>query len=366
MKKYLMFFFALFMTGQLRAQINGLYSSEQIFNIIDEQRTSDDKQNLATKLTALGQFVGSGNSTLTLKASIFGINTAFSKEHATNPYYATHPFQRNFEIDLGATPNSSIFKYSNASAGFTYAIINNASMKKKDFEYLEESLNQNSGQYPRLQSLLTQIRRDHPEWHQKIDELLNDPKDAVLPAGLINILKAQGFDNAGKIFIDADSTFNHLKSHAQSRPLLTFAPNIDYDGQHGWVKDIIVKGSLTIYHLFNNDDSKIGYSLQPSYTQSDDTLVNNNKLSRKIYAVAASADIILHKGDDNKSDWEFKPTVSFAHTDGELYKGEKPDALSFISTISWKFSKDFTLPLSIKVTQNKPNFIGFLSIQYAL
>ena len=156
-----------------------------------------------------------------------------------------------------------------------------------------------------------------------------------------------------------------MKSVAKNRPLWTLVPNIDYDGKHGWIKDYSLKTSFTLYGTINSG-SRVGYTIQPSYSWSDDTLSNTSNITRRIFNTSFSADFTLNKDADGKPNWELKPAITYAHTEGTLYKGEKTDALSFITTVSVKINKDFTLPISIKVTQNKPNFLGFLSIQYSL
>jgi hypothetical protein len=371
MKKTIMILlFGLFAQRVCAQQIDTakMYTVKQVFDTINAKRTQDDKLNLSKKITALGSFVSSGDNSLKFKPTLFGIGAAFNPEHNADEYYRDHVFQRNLELDFGLTPNSSIFKYSQASFGITYAIINNAAMKKSDYEKFVHSREKDNKDYNKMLEVLARLRNDHPDWQAAIDELLeSDKPDKVkIPKELDDALKAQGLPNGGKIFADADKAFDDLVAKAKTRPLLTLAPNVDYDGTKGWVKDFSAKGNVTLYTLFGKQPSKASVSLAPSYTLATDSVAKTNKLSRKIYSGNLSVDIKIDPDAKGNANWEIKPTLNYTHTDGGLYKDEKKDAWSFITKLSWKISDDFSLPLSIKVTQNKPNFLGFLSIQYSL
>jgi len=321
MKKLVLITAALGICSGLRAQTPDtakMYSVKEVFEQIDAKRSQDDKQNFAKKLTALGSFVSSGDNTINLKPTLYGIGTAFNRSHKTDEYYRDHAFQRNFEIDLGITPGSSIFKYSSTAIGFTYAIINNAAMSLNDYVGLIHARDEATINYHKLLNVLAGLRHNHPDWHADIDALLESekPDKVKIAPELDNALKASGFKNGGKIFADADKKFDDLLAKAKTRPLLTLAPGLNYDGARGWIKDISVRGNFTFYKLFATAPNRVAWSITPSYKASTDTVAKNDKLSRKIVSTDFGPDIKINPDKDGKADWEIKPVLNYTHTVG--------------------------------------------------
>nr|WP_294790008.1 hypothetical protein [uncultured Mucilaginibacter sp.] len=377
MKKYLIILLVL--TGALRVSAQNKLTAEKkdsLVNasleeasaVIEKGRAQDDKLNFAKRISALGSFVSSESDALTFKATIFGLRTAIRPSLNVDSIYRNHVFQRNFEIDLSATPNESVFKYSGVTAGFTYAILNNVSVKKSDYERLSQSYDvedQGLG-YNKLLTVLAALKISHPEWRETIDKLLTSelPEKVFIPKELGKALKKEGFINGAEVFKAADKQFADLKEEVKTRPLLTIGPNVNYDGERGWAKKVSIKGGLTLYSLLNKN-RKIAWSLTPSYSLSTDTAMQTAKLSRKIFNTDLSANIII-PDENGKSVFEIKPILSYTNTKGGLYKDEKENAWSFATKLTFRINDDFSLPITFKVTQNKPNFLSFLSVQYSL
>jgi hypothetical protein len=272
MKKYVVILFVLFCGLRSIAQETAANDRlTKVYRSIDSVRTQDGKLNFAKKITALGNFISSEDDALTFKATLFGL---FVKDKVDSNY-TKRVFERNFEIDLSATPNSSVFKYSEAAAGFTFAIINNASVPKGDYEKLVQTyqIQEKKPTYFRLLQVLAQLKNAHPEWGTKIDELLvsSTPDKVIIPADIGRALKDAGFKNGADVFVAADKLFADLQEKVKNRPLLTISPKVNYDGALGWAKNVSVKGNLTLTSLNKKGDRKIEWSLTPAYTLSTDT-----------------------------------------------------------------------------------------------
>lgn len=367
MKKHLIILLVLFCGLRSTAQDTAaLKRLAKAYKSIDSVRTQDGKLNFAKKITALGSFINSEDDALTFKATLFGL---FVK-NKVDDNYTKRVFERNFEIDLSATPNSSVFKYSEAAAGFTYAIINNASVTKGDYEKLVQTyqIQEKKATYYRLLQVLAELKIAHPDWGSKIDELLvrSTPDKVVVPADLGRALVKAGFKNGGDVFVAADKLFADLQEKVKYRPLLTIGPKVNYDGELGWAKNVSVKGNLTLTSLNKQGDRKIEWSLTPAYTLSTDTAMKTSKLSRKIFNTDLSVNFTVLKDANGKPSFEIKPALGYTNTKGGLYKDEKENAWSFATKLTWKINDDFSLPVTFKVTQNNPNLLGFLSVQYSL
>jgi hypothetical protein len=352
------------------SQAYGQNRTDTTFNGIkdffDRVGTSSDKQNFANKLTAVAQFAGIDNNGLSFKANLYQLAAAKDAYKTSADYFNAHPFLRNLELDLGATPtDNNFFRYSKASGGFTFAIKNNNVLTRNDYQKFIAAPTSGLAESERLQDNLTRLRQQFPQYKVQIDAFLRKPKNETLPLQLRSILGGLGFTDPAAILKIPANAFKEIGIKAKARSLITISPFVDYDGSRGWLSDAGIKANYTFYK-FVGMTMPLAFSIQPSYAIGKDTITNSSYKDRKLFGGSLSCNISPIVDEDGTAILEIKPKFGYTRTNGELFKEEKKDQFSFTTTVSYTVGKKLTIPLAIKVTQKDPTLFGFLAVQYSL
>ena len=292
--------------------------------VSEEGRTADDKLTFAGFIAGLVSFGGNNGPTLTFQPTIYGLEKLFSKSVSIDTNFAKKPFERNFQFNLGITPNAKNYLSTPADGqlGFTYAIINNKAITLEDYENLVS--------YPSFEihkqivEYLTITAYDSVQYRQIIQSCINSGFYDALPKFLKDSLSKKFGNSYVENGIKVPSKLvDSLAKSLSKRPLLTFDFNSIYAfPKDGW-SSLSTKIHSTIYFL-KQLDADPSWSTDISFSKAKDSTEKINNLDRIILNI--NSGLVFGTYALGPVSFEIKLSVQDNRIISHSYAGENKDS----------------------------------------
>jgi hypothetical protein len=371
MKKVLVLLFVLQSTGNVVAQMPSGYERE-----IAGKKTGDDKANFSSILNALGKFTSQDEATITFQPTLYGIVSMVDPKIREQNNFIKATFLRNFQLNLGISPSeTSIFEIDNFQSGFSYAILNNKKLKKKEYDALVASdpAIQNLGLYL---AALGEFVANHPNtaageqarlYAEKglSEEAVKEMND-TLKVYLKNKLGVSTDAELVNMETGLNKAFDQLLTELSKRTLLTVEFKSTYDfTDTQWGK--LAFTPVNLYCYFNKKKlSSPGLNAKLNYVMSTDTTTKEALKRSSLETEVGMNFPIKVNPETEKARFEIKPGVSYKYIAQRLYKDENRSKLDPTLTLRIRINDDFYLPLKFEYDTENAELFGFLSIQFSL
>ncbi len=371
MKKILVSLFVLLSIGNVFAQTKQFEFEKEIAN----KKTGDDKASFSSILNALGKFTSQDGSTITFQPTLYGLGSMFNPKLKEQDKFVNATFLRNFQLNLGITPNEeSIFHIDDFQSGFSYAILNNKKLTRTDYKSLVDS---EPAQQRRLfnaalgRFIFDNRRTAAGERARKYaNEALSaeDVKkmDTVLKVFLKNKLGVSTDTELAAMSSGFSKAYKDLTTKLSKRTLLTF----DFKSTYSFADKMWGELSFTpinLYCYFNKKKlGSPGLNATLNYTMGTDTSTKEALKRRTVETEVGMNFPIKVNPDTEKAMVEIKPGISYKYIAQRLYKDENRSKFDPTLTIRIRINDDFYLPLKLEYDTENAELFGFLSIQFSL
>lgn len=369
MKTKLFTLFILLCTGNVFAQ----FAQSEGEKLINKKKTGDDKANFSSIFNGLGKFTSQDEATITFQPTLYGLASLFNPKIKEQDKFVRATFLRNFQLNLGITPNDeSIFEIDDFQSGFSYAILNNKKLTKADYDHLIAKFGEQRKLFVAAlnQFIVTNNTAAGEEAKKYTVNPLTDKDVANMDVGLKVFLK-----NKMSVSTDAElvavsagltTAFKNLTTELSKRTLL----KIDFKSTYSFADKQWGELSFTpvnLYYYFNKKKlSSPGLNATIKYVLGTDT-ITKEALKRSMIETELGMNFpIKVNPDTEKARLEIKPGISFKYIGQRLYKDENRSKFDPTLTFRIRINDDFYLPLKLEYNTDDAELFGFLSIQFSL
>jgi hypothetical protein len=359
----LLFAFSTSIFAQVKTQINKNTSyQEELGNKIFEDQSLDHSLKFGGYLSAVANFAGVQNNTITLQPTLYALNNLLHGWSTTiDTTYAKEIFLRNSQIDLGFTPNAkNLFaKPSDYQVGFTYAILNNKDIPLEDFDISSGPWKRFSDMLDTLYSDLYELRDQmtKDDFH-RICSIADNGYYELLPDSIYRYLKGTYGDVLSRNF--QKNIIDSLANELSRQSLLTVSGKATYKLSNYWWDDFTFKATFSKYIL-----SKKGSFVDPSidvtasYSMQDDTTKVGKNSDRQTVQLLVELNL-------RGSMFEIRPGISFTHVPNGLYEKEKQDKISPTAEFDLKIAAKTIVAFTMNYDNDTKKVTGGLKIQGSL
>ncbi len=339
---------------------NKLYqqAGERIF--VDQ--SLDNSLAFSGYFSAVASFVGSQNNTITLQPTLYALNNIFhGRSTMIDTTYAKEIFARNFQFNLGFTPNAKdlFSKPPDYQAGFTFALLNN---KDIPLEYFDIS----SGPWKRFSEMWDTLNQYLYGLHTKLTKedyhrilaIADSGYYELLPDTIYIYLKKNFGDVLGQDF--QKKMVDSLSKALSRQSLLTLGGNTTYGLTNYWWDDFTFKATYSKYIL----PKKVAWidpsvDLTASYSAEDDTSKIGKNSQREVFQFSAEVNLRM-------SNFEFRPGISLKNIPNGLYKSETQNKVSPTADFDLKIADKTVVALTLNYDKDIRKLTGGLKIQSSL
>ena len=323
------------------------------------KNTGNAKQNWHGLLAGFANLFGSAGNSFTLNPTLYALWHLDSLKDVNYEVYQRQWFLRNFQVNLGITPdNTNSFHLDSGSVGFKYAILNNLVATQRDYKWLLNRLT--------LVDSITDYLLRHVASTTTWTAFVGSGKydETVLDPALVKQVKTLYHINDTvelKSLLSPEALQNALNYRLKIKPLWTFSVNDNYGFQSRQNNSTTFSSAFTYMMHFTREKRKdtlyVPIDFAVSYSLQMDTLEKSANTDRHVLGVALGKDFSILR-------WlELKPAVSYIHTAGPLYKKESEDAFNASLTPRIKINSNLWLPITVSYDPRNGQFLGWLSVQ---
>ena len=363
--------FVLSCIGNVFAQTKQFELEKEIAN----KKTGDDKANFSSILNALGKFTSQDGSTIAFQPTLYGLGSIFNPKLKEQDNFVNATFLRNFQLNLGLTPNEeSIFKIDDLQSGFSYAILNNKKLTRADYKNLKDSeptqqrkkFNAALGRFifDNRRTAIGQKARTYANKALTEEDVVK--MDTLLKAFLKSELSVSSDSELAGMSSGFNTAYKDLTTQLSKRTLLTFDFKSSYSfADNGW--DELSFTPVNLYCYFNkNKLSSPGLNATFKYVMGRDTSTKE-ALKRQLIETEVGMNFpVKVNPDTEKAAVEIKPGISYKYIAQRLYKDENRSKFDPTLTFRIRINDDFYLPLKLEYDTENAELFGFLSIQFSL
>lgn len=348
------------------AQNSSQFDKNKLFQQAGERifvdQSLDNSLAFSGYFSAVANFVGSQNNTITLQPTLYALNNIIHGRSTTiDTTYAKEVFARNFQINLGITPNAKDFfsKPTDYQAGFTFALLNNKDIPLEYFDISSGPWKRFSEMWDTLNQYLYGLhaRLTKADYH-RIIAIADSGYYELLPDTIYNYLRKNFGDVMGRDF--QKKMVDSLSKALSRQSLLTLGGNAIYGLTSYWWDDFTITAAYSKYILpqkgFWIDPS---VDLTASYSVEDDTSKIGKNSQREVFQLSAEFNLRM-------SNFEIRPGVSLKNIPKGLYKKETQNKVSPTADFDLKIADKTVVALTLNYDKDIGKLTGGLKIQSSL
>jgi hypothetical protein len=310
-----------------------------------------------------------------IKSTLYGIIRIFDTTRREKNYFEKLRWARNIQIGVGSsfTEENQI---NSINSSLTIALINKreyqgsvnffdknnisaddissaSALLDKAIVNIESQVNDNS---------LSTTAKD--KLKKKYEKLFNEFNASTDFNKFNELLTNEEIKELERLWSSLTKKYDDIQKSLSGAPLLTYTYDGNYNGKK-WEK---LNNRLEFIVGFGNKkDSVRKYDLYAGafYDMTQDTLNKLTVLNRKIFNLKFGVNKVLWKDkSDGSSLMEAFGGAEFQNINGGLYNNEKPNALKFDISLSFRLAKNLYLPLQVKYNQTYGRFEGYLDLKF--
>lgn len=362
--------------GSVRSQEKSVIDSvskdiqvKVITNLFDSGQNGDDRLNFPGLVSGLVEFSGNNGATGTFQSTIYGLKRLFSNRPLIDGEYANEVFARNFQINLGLTPNQKniVSTPKDGRVGFTYAFINNKSVTQEQFhESLKNSqfiLFQEIMQF--VTSYLAELANSNDI--NKLKELkliqcqINNKEYTCFPPDLLAAVKERYHITLDeKFFAIPNKITDSLTKALEKQPLLTLEVSAIYSFTNGALDSNSLKIHYSTY-ILRQLDVDPSWSSDISITSQPDT--SKKTINQDRHIMNLSTGLVFGTWSIGPVNIDLKFSLEGSRILQGTYANEHLSSLKVSLSPIFKFGK-VTLPITLGYDFRTQQITGGWKLQF--